>query len=225
MSTQSTAWALYAMSSYAAEMGGKGITGLVSLDGKSYRMETEKPFVSQTLLTEGASGKKKVQLTNNGSAPVYAVLSVTGTPEAGEEKAQSAGLSMEVRFIDEKGATLDVSSLERGQIFRAVAVISNKSGAAVKDIALSERFPSGWEIKNERVYKSGAGYPAGVSYQDYRDDRVFSFFDLASGQSITVPITLTATYPGRFYLPAVHCEAMYDHSVAATLPGRWIEVR
>ena len=225
MSTQSTAWALYAMSSYAAEMGGKGITGLVSLDGKSYRMETEKAFVSRTLLTEGASGKKKVQLTNNGSAPVYAVLSVTGTPEAGEEKAQSAGLSMEVRFIDEKGTTLDVSSLERGQIFRAVAVISNKSGAAVKDIALSERFPSGWEIKNERVYKSGAGYPAGVSYQDYRDDRVFSFFDLASGQSITVPITLTATYPGRFYLPAVHCEAMYDHSVAATLPGRWIEVR
>ena len=120
---------------------------------------------------------------------------------------------------------MDVTSLERGRIFKAVAVVTNKSGVAVKDIALSERFPSGWEIKNERVYKTGFSYPAGITYQDFRDDRVYSFFDLAAGESVSVPLTLTATYPGRFYLPAVHCEAMYDHSVAATLPGRWIEVR
>ena len=30
-----------------------------------------------------------------------------------------------------------------------------------------------------------------------------------------VPLTLTATYPGRFYLPAVSCSAMYDASVSA----------
>jgi uncharacterized protein YfaS (alpha-2-macroglobulin family) len=225
MSTQSTAWALYAMSSFAAEMAGKGISTEVATAGKVFRMESAKCFVRRDLVRDAASGKQTLKLTNNGSAPVYAVLSVTGIPAAGEEKAQSAGLSMEIRYVDEKGAAVDVASLERGQIFKAVAVITNKSGVAVQDIALSERFPSGWEIKNDRIYKTGISYPAGISYQDFRDDRVYSFFDLGAGESVSVPLTLTATYPGRFYLPAVSCEAMYDHSVSATLPGRWVEVR
>ena len=225
MSTQSTAWALYAMSTYASGMAGKGITGLVACDGKSTRMESGKTFVSRTLVSGGASGKKALTLTNNGQAPIHAVVSVTGIPAAGEEKAQSAGLAMELHYVDENGATLDVSSLERGQIFKAVAVVRNTSGVTVKDIALAERFPSGWEIKNERVYKTSVAYPAGVSYQDFRDDRVYSFFDLPAGESVSIPLTLTATYPGRFYLPAISCEAMYDHSVAAILPGRWVEVQ
>ena len=225
MSTQSTAWALYAMSTYASDMAGKGITGLADLGGKSYRLETPKSLVGRELLSGAASGKKSVKLTNNGTSPVYAVLSVSGIPAAGEEKAQQAGLAMEIRYVDEHGAAVDVTSLERGRIFKAVAVVTNKSGVAVKDIALSERFPSGWEIKNERVYKTGFSYPAGITYQDFRDDRVYSFFDLAAGESVSVPLTLTATYPGRFYLPAVSCSAMYDASVSAVVPGRWVEVQ
>ena len=225
MSTQSTAWALYAISTYAAGLAGKGIAGLVETGGRSYRMETPKCLVSQELVSGGASGKKSLKITNNGSSPVYTILTVSGIPATGEEEAQSAGLSMEIRYVDEKGAAVDVNSLERGCIFRAVAVVSNKSGVAVQDIALSERFPSGWEIKNDRVYKAGVAYPAGITYQDFRDDRVYSFFDLGVGESVTVPITLTATYPGRFYLPAVSCEAMYDNSVSAVIPGRWVEVQ
>jgi uncharacterized protein YfaS (alpha-2-macroglobulin family) len=75
------------------------------------------------------------------------------------------------------------------------------------------------------VYKTGFSYPAGITYQDFRDDRVYSFFDLGAGESVSVPVTLTATYPGRFYLPAVSCSAMYDASVSAVVPGRWVEVQ
>jgi uncharacterized protein YfaS (alpha-2-macroglobulin family) len=213
------------MSNYAKDLAGKGIAGLVDLGGKSYRLETPKSLVSRVLLSEADGGKKSLKVTNNGASPVYAVLSVTGIPAAGEEKAQSAGLTMEIRYVDDKGAAVDVASLPRGQIFKAVAVVTNKSGVAVSDIALSERFPSGWEIKNERVYKTGFSYPAGITYQDFRDDRVYSFFDLAAGESVSVPVTLTATYPGRFYLPAVSCSAMYDASVTAVVPGRWVEVQ
>ena len=76
--------------------------------------------------------RRSQKITNNGASPVYAVLSVTGIPAAGEEKAQQAGLSMEIRYVDDKGAAVDVASLERGRIFKAVAVVSNKSGVAVK---------------------------------------------------------------------------------------------
>ena len=64
-----------------------------------------------------------------------------------------------------------------------------------------------------------------MTYQDFRDDRVYSFFDLGAGQSVTITTGLTATYPGRFYLPAVSCEAMYDDKVSALVPGQWTEVK
>ncbi|MBR1575408.1 MAG: hypothetical protein IJ654_03050 [Bacteroidales bacterium] len=225
MSTQSTAWALYALCDYAANMAGQGISGTARTGGKTLSVETPKSLAARTLLVDAPSGRQTLTLTNKGTAPVYAVTSMTGIPAAGEEQAQSAGLSMEIRYIDEKGAALDVSALQRGQLFKAVTVITNRSGAAVRDIALAERFPSGWEIKNERVYKTGFAYPAGITYQDFRDDRVYSFFNLGAGESVTVSLSLTATYPGRFYLPAVSCEAMYDSSVTAVVPGRWVEVK
>ena len=31
-------------------------------------------------------------------------------------------------------------------------------------------------------------------------------------------------YKGRYYLPSVYCEAMYDNSVRALRKGEWIEV-
>ena len=102
--------------------------------------------------------------------------------------------------------------------------VTNTGSAAVENIALSHRFPSGWEIRNERMY-SNVEAPAGITWQDFRDDRVYSFFDLKAGQSVNVSVSLTATYPGRFYLPAISCAAMYDSSVSAVIPGRWVEVK
>jgi len=53
---------------------------------------------------------------------------------------------------------------------------------------------------------------------------VNTFFDLVAGQTKTFRVMLMATYPGRFYLPATRCEAMYDNSISARVPGRWVEV-
>jgi uncharacterized protein YfaS (alpha-2-macroglobulin family) len=35
---------------------------------------------------------------------------------------------------------------------------------------------------------------------------------------------MTAAYPGRFYLPPVYVEAMYDGALQAATKGRWIEI-
>ena len=35
---------------------------------------------------------------------------------------------------------------------------------------------------------------------------------------------LMATYLGRFYRPATVCEAMYDNTITARVPGGWVEV-
>jgi hypothetical protein len=93
-------------------------------------------------------------------------------------------------------------------------------------MALTQIFPSGWEIHNQRLGEyEQTGYDFDrPEYQDIRDDRVYSYFDLEQGRKKTFVVRLNATYQGRFFLPAVYCEAMYDHSIRARKGGQWVEV-
>jgi uncharacterized protein YfaS (alpha-2-macroglobulin family) len=67
-------------------------------------------------------------------------------------------------------------------------------------------------------------HPAEIEYQDVRDDRVYTYFDLAFGASQTVEVLAHASYVGRFYLPQVTVEPMYDASLNARTKGQWVEV-
>ena len=83
-------------------------------------------------------------------------------------------------------------------------------------MALTQIFPSGWEIHVNRTDDM---------YQDFRDDRVYSYLNIRRGTSVTVTTRLTATYKGRFYRPSTICEAMYDERIGASVPGGWCEVK
>ena len=116
------------------------------------------------------------------------------------------------------GAPLDPRSVAVSTDFYAVVTVTNTSGyERYADLALTHIVPAGWEITSERDLST-------VTYQDIRDDLVLSYFDLRSGESKEIPIKLTATYKGRYYLPSVCCEAMYDNSVRALRKGEWVEV-
>lgn len=226
MSTQSTAWSLYAISDYARTIAGGGVNASVKGPEKSYKLSTAKAIIRQDVgIAADATGKTTLNISNTGSGTVHAVVAVTGTPKAGTEKAKASGLSMKVSYVGEDGQPIKVDTLSRGRRFKAVVTVTNTGSAYATDLALAQKFPSGWEIQNDRVGKENYSYPAGVTYQDIRDDRVYSFFDLGAGQSVTVTTGLTATYPGKFYLPAVSCEAMYDDKISALVPGKWTEVK
>jgi uncharacterized protein YfaS (alpha-2-macroglobulin family) len=94
-----------------------------------------------------------------------------------------------------------------------------------QEMALTQVFPSGWEIRNSRLEGTAtAQQNSWFQYQDIRDDRVMTYFDLAARQQSTYRVFLNAAYIGRFYLPPTVCEAMYDHTVNARSPGRWVNV-
>ena len=61
-------------------------------------------------------------------------------------------------------------------------------------------------------------------YMDIRDDRVYSYFDLNKYKTKRFRILLNASYLGKFYLPTVYCEAMYDNEINSRKGGKWIEV-
>ena len=113
-----------------------------------------------------------------------------------------------------------MSLTESGVPFRLAYLISNISGTSdYTNLALTHIIPSGWEIYNERMVApetenaaaDGSGQSVSkYSYQDIRDDRVLTYFNLRRGETKVFTVRLQATYAGNFILPAVQCEAMYD---------------
>jgi hypothetical protein len=62
------------------------------------------------------------------------------------------------------------------------------------------------------------------SFQDIRDDRVMTYFDLARGQKAVFHLRATAAYTGRYHFPGAHVEAMYDARIHARAQGGPVQV-
>ena len=114
----------------------------------------------------------------------------------------------------------------QGTDFLAKVVVTNPGKrSAYSNMALSEIFPSGWEILNTRLYNSEGSFESSPSdYMDIRDDRVYYYFDLKPAESKTYFVQLNAAYLGKYYWPGVYCEEMYDHTVSGGVRGKWVKI-
>ena len=166
---------------------------------------------------------KDLALTNKSEGPIYGTL-VSRSHEAAQKAAMS-GLQLEVKYVGADGAAVNPSALPQGTRFQAVVTVRNAQlGRGVDNLALSLRIPSGWEIINERL--AGDDAESGYDHMDIRDDRVNWFFGLPAGTYKTFTLKLRAAYEGRFVLPAVVCEAMYEPAIhARTASGTAVVTR
>jgi alpha-2-macroglobulin len=132
-------------------------------------------------------------------------------------------------YQDAFNRAIAVDSLAKGQQFSALVTVTNTSGIDLDQLALAHAFPSGWEIANERLAASATNgqesQQNGLTYEDIRDDRIHRFFNLAAGQRIAFRTQLTAAYSGRFCLPAITAEAMYQPEYQASTKGGYVRVR
>ena len=134
----------------------------------------------------------------------------------------SNNLRIEVKYTDLNGSPISVENIKQGTDFMAMIVVSNTSGTTdYSNLALTHIIPSGWEIYNDRIMVPEVISTQNYTFQDIRDDRVLTYFDLQRGESKKFIIRIQATYAGNFVLPAIQCEAMYDSSAQArTKAGR-----
>ncbi|HTX72016.1 MAG TPA: MG2 domain-containing protein [Rectinemataceae bacterium] len=242
-STQDLGVALAAALPYAllARTGGAPELA-VSAGAWSQTVKLDRP-IARVDLPKPAGSTAELSIVNRGSAPVYVRVATRGVPPAGGEKAASSGLTLSIRYLGMDGRGIDPAQIPAGTDFIAEAVIRNRSGQDLNNLALSQLFPSGWEIANYRVGEElpkpageGDGSDSGVSaakqapkttssdyeYRDIRDDRVLTYFSMASGEVKNFRIYLNQTYGGSFFLPAATVQAMYSDRWQAVLPGRWL---
>jgi len=224
MSTQTTAYSLLAVTKFiGTEKTAGEIKAKYKLDdGKETSLTDRRKIVEINLEPGKRSGKLSVQ--NESSSMLFVRLFTGGIPAPGDEPASERNIQLAIRYLTPTGEALYMSRLQQGTDIVAEVTITNPSNNNITDIALTQVFPSGWEIGNLRLFDQTTTDAAAFTHQDIRDDRVMTYFDLKAMQKKTFKIPLTAAYLGRFYLPAPQLEAMYDNSIHSNGKGRWVEV-
>lgn len=226
-STQTTAYTLLA----AAKFVGKSSSSTgVEYD---YKLNSGKFVDVKSLLPVSQINMKlkdtlpgKVVIKNNGDKTLFVKVLLSGIPLDSKIQKANNNLNMTVKYTDMNGNSINPSRLTQGADFVAVVKLSHPGiRMNYKEMALTHIFPSGWEIRNIRM-DGGMTQDTGDKprYQDIRDDRVNTYFDLDKGRTKTFKVLLNAAYEGRFFMPAVYCEAMYDNEINASHPGEWVEV-
>lgn len=222
MSTQSTAYSLLALAKFAEMVGGKGIKASVQVNQRTSHLETEKSLANLGL--EINRGNNAITIKNDGDNTLFVSVITSGVLPVGEEKELSRNLVAKVVYKSRDGSLIDPSTISQGTNFVAEVSLTNTKAVALKNIALSQIFPSGWEIVNTRFTDFGEFAENEVTYTDLRDDRAHFYFDMKANETKTVRLLMNASYLGTYYLPGIQAEAMYDNDYFVRTKGQWIEV-
>ncbi len=225
MSTQTTAYSLLAMAKMIEANGGKSLKVSYKNGHKTETIDT-KSTIAQRPLTVN-EGTNDINITNNQNNVVYVRVLNTGKLPLGKELTEQRGLNISVKYKDLKGNIIDISKLQQGQDFVATVKVNNLKNNRVNDVALTQIFPSGWEIINTRFTAFGDATTSQSRYTDIRDDRVSFYFNLnkkGKYSTKTFNIMLNASYLGTYYLPGIQAEAMYDNEYLVRTKGKWVVV-
>ncbi len=201
LSTSEIALSLYAMNMYYQKNGTTSdMNFVVNTNNKEFaNVSTNMMSWSNVLV----NGKPSVDLSvnNKGKGTLYVTTISEGTAVQEPVTAVSNGLSVTVSYDK------DVTSIAQGETCCVVYTITNTSGSQLKNIAVTSILPAGFETL--AVQDNSA-----VDYKDIRDDRILLYINtLGRNEQVTIRASLSATYAGIYYMPAVTAECMYDNTL------------
>jgi hypothetical protein len=238
-STQETAYSLLAIAQLSGSRNEGPFTFTQQLAGKTTNVTSSSALHSVVLDAVPDAGAD-LTLRNTSQGIEFATVSVRGTPPPQLEDASANGLELRVAYTDLDGNAVQPDMVKQGADLVVGMEVRNGTRLSIRNIALTQIVPSGWEIHNERIGEQGDNKGerdernpaqrfrnqsvARADYVDIRDDRVLQYFSLEPGATIRFQTRVNAAYRGRYYLPGIVAEAMYDATMHASSAGRWTEV-
>lgn len=222
-STQETAFALMAISSIYGGTPAAPLRFRLAWENEPPREGILDALIARQHYPAVPARERTLRITNPTSGPLFVTAYASGIAPAGQEKAAERNLRLLVEAVDRDGQPLDTSRLAQGSDLRLRVSVTNLSRRDASNLALTHMVAAGCQIANPRLFDEdpGRGY---YDYQDVRDDRVCTYFSLPAGARKTFTVALNASYSGRFYMPGVIVEAMYDPSLYAGSVGKWVEI-
>lgn len=168
-----------------------------------------------------ASFDKTITVQNTGKSKLYIYQTDRFIDNNLVKSGASENLGVSVDYYNQTRKKQGLTGTMLGDDITISVRVTNPSALSVNSLALNLKMPSGWELINPRLYETERPSQDKFTYQDFRDDRVYTFFDLGPGDSQTYFFRAKAAFTGDFYLPSVSCEHMYKGNTrASTSTGR-----
>ncbi len=215
-STQELAWTSCAMGSLAKAVG----TTVANVSYYQVKDATEAVQGGKSIIQQRLNfNAGEVHVLNNAPSSIYTHLTVRQRADVNENvPASSSGVKVSVKWQTLDGHPLSIAHLEQGTEFRAVITVNELTGTTTSEsMALTFTAPSGWEIWNDRLF---GGAEEEGEYRDIRDNEIRWYFTLHSGNSRQFSVRLQAAYEGKFHLPEILCEDMYNAEYKSNTESR-----
>ena len=212
--TQSNAWAAMGLAAFAEYYPPADMSGVMTAADRTRHELSGKAAHDFKLADAGRN-----TISNSGSSDFFVQAVVKGVPKNAQPASGPIRLNREI--FNEKGEP--VTSLKHGEL--AFVRITVDAPDVVEDLVVSDILPAGLEIEDEelatRTRTSGL-IPNRIRLEkrhffdrtEKRDDRFLAFGTLY-GSAYAI-YTVRAVTPGRFAVPALHAEAMYDPDMNGT---------
>lgn len=216
MSTQETAWALYSLLPFYTEQQDGEASYEVSANNAAVLGKMTESVSIEELKASKTDEKQTATVKNTGKRILYGTLISSGMSLPGKEIKSSSGISMTVT---------QTTAQKTGDNVEITVKIRNSTGRQLDNLALTIPVATCYEFTNERLSAGSDWSSSSFDYQDFRDDAIYTYFDLEDSETKSFKFTATAAFSGNFYIPSIHCEAMYDNSISAVEPGKYVQIK
>mgnify|MGYP001483726742 CR=1 FL=1 len=171
MNTQSTAYSLLAISKFVGENGNaKSFNFDLKINGKTSSISSNSSYKQIDINVEKTpSGNLEVNNTTN--TRLFASIQMQGIPMYdGVSINEDNKIRMSVQYFNMDATPLNPSKIEQGSDFYVETSITNTDIIAdYENLALTQIFPSGWEIRNTRMDLHQTTKKDNITYQDIRE--------------------------------------------------------
>jgi alpha-2-macroglobulin len=170
---------------------------------------------AEQIAVKKADWKKPISIRNTGKSRMYVTLWERFVDKELEKPAVNQQLELTATY-SVRGKPLNGQEIRQGDDVDIKIRVQNKTAVPQEDLALAFAVPSGMELLNPAFYASMVLPGSGAyTHQEYRDDRVHTFFSLPAYGSVTYAFKAKAAWQGDFYFPAVKAEHMYQGDIYA----------
>jgi uncharacterized protein YfaS (alpha-2-macroglobulin family) len=225
LNTYETAALLYAITPYFIKNQPKEAvkgTWAAGATNKSFEFRTgaeqyEIPLNEKELKISNLQEKSPL----NGSVVIEKILPYES------DASYSENLELVLRYFDEEGKHLDVSKIKQGtDVYVEIELSKSATQSNNENFSLTFFIPSGWEFYNPRVNPNSTEntYNSSIDFQDFRDDKLLTYFNLKQNNSLKIQFRFNAAFPGKYYFGAAEAVHMYQNNIKARTQGFWVEV-
>ncbi|MCF6270875.1 MAG: MG2 domain-containing protein [Melioribacteraceae bacterium] len=213
-STQERAFAMLALGKAASLNSESNVEVEIIIDEK-----TIDTFVGDNLRVEGKKlNTSRMVLSAEGSGKVFYSWETEGVKIDTPVVENDSHIKIRKKYYNYKtGNEITNNVYKQGDLIVAKISLTGFEQSA-KNIVISDLIPAGFEIENPRL-QSGSQLNWNVrnkmqiDYLDIRDDRLLIFTNLIRKRTTEYYYLLRAVSKGKFILPAIGAEAMYDGEI------------